>query len=87
MTSYTNPANEVPDDAIGKRLKRVYGQLEGIMRMYEDDRACIDVVRQVVAARNALGSIAKELLSDEASKCIKDGKSTDLNAILKELLR
>lgn len=87
MTSYTKQTDEAPDDAVGKRLKRVQGQLGGIILMYEDERACVDIVRQVVAARNALGSIARELLTDEASRCFKQRKSDELSVILKELLR
>lgn len=75
------------EDEIVKRMKRVNGQLEGIIRMYQDERACIDVVRQVIAARNALGSIARELLTDEASRCSKQRKLDELEIILKELLR
>lgn len=75
------------DDLIILRLRRITGQLEGIIRMYQDDRACIDVVRQVIAARNALGSVARELLTDEASRCSREQKIDELEVILKELLR
>lgn len=75
------------ESSIDKRLKRVSGQLEGIIKMYNQDRSCVDIVHQVVAARNALGSIARELLTDEASRCFKDRNTAELDRILKELLR
>jgi hypothetical protein len=34
------------------QLKRIKGQLEGVVP-YEDEKTCIDVVRQVIAARLA----------------------------------
>jgi DNA-binding FrmR family transcriptional regulator len=82
------PSQTLPqDDVIIQRLNRVAGQLEGIVKMYQDDRACIDVVRQVIAARNALGSVARELLTDEASRCSREQKIDELELVLKELLR
>lgn len=83
-----NSTKNIPqDDAIVKRLRRVNGQIEGIIKMYHNDRACIDVVRQVVAARNALGGVARELLTDEASRCSRERKLDELEEVLKEVLR
>lgn len=88
MTNSATAATTIPsDDAIVQRLNRITGQLEGITKMYQDDRACIDVVRQVIAARNALGSVARELLTDEASRCSREQKIDELELVLKELLR
>jgi DNA-binding FrmR family transcriptional regulator len=75
------------EDVIVQRLNRISGQLNGIVKMYQDDRTCIDVVRQVIAARNALGSVARELLTDEASRCSREQKIDELELVLKELLR
>lgn len=75
------------EDLIVQRLNRISGQLSGIVKMYQDDRTCIDVVRQVIAARNALGSVARELLTDEASRCSREQKIDELELVLKELLR
>lgn len=88
MTDFElTPTTLVSDDAIIQRLKRISGQIDGIVKMYQDDRACIDVVRQVIAARNALGSVARELLTDEASRCSREQKIDELELVLKELLR
>ncbi len=55
--------------------------------MYENDQACVDVVRQVVAARNSLGRVARDLLTNEASRCHKERKVEELEEVLKELFR
>lgn len=68
-------------------LKRIRGQLDGIIRMYEDERACVDIVRQVIAARGSLGTVARDLLTDEASRCTKERKPEELELILKEVFR
>lgn len=75
------------NDAIVTRLNRISGQLAGIIKMYQADCSCVDVVRQVIAARNALSGVAKELLTDEASRCSRERKIDELEVILKELLR
>lgn len=74
-------------DKVLTHLKRIRGQLDGIIRMYEDERVCIDIVRQVVAARSSLGTVSRELLSGEATRCSKERKSDELNEILREVFR
>lgn len=86
-TQLSATTTQPQDDLIIARLNKVSGQLEGIVKMYKDDRACIDVVRQVIAARNALGGVARELLTDEASRCSREQKIDELELVLKELLR
>jgi CsoR family transcriptional regulator, copper-sensing transcriptional repressor len=75
------------DDQILSQLKRINGQIDGIIKMYEDERVCIDIVRQVIAARNSLGRVARDLLTNEASKCSKEKRSEDLDLVLKEIFR
>jgi DNA-binding FrmR family transcriptional regulator len=74
-------------DPVITKLNRVKGQLDGICKMYQDERQCVDVVRQIIAARNSLSSIARELLTDEASSCSKQRRTEDLENILKEIFK
>lgn len=74
-------------DPIVIKLNRVKGQIEGIAKMYQDERQCVDVVRQLIAARNSLSSIARELLTDEASSCSKQRRTEDLENIIKEIFK
>ena len=57
-------------DAIGKRLRRIEGQVRGLQRMVEDDKYCIDVLDQVAAVTKALQAVAIELLDDHLSHCV-----------------
>ena len=75
------------NDPIVTQLKRIKGQLEGIITMYEGDQGCIDVVHQVMAARNSLGRVARDLLTSEASRCNQQRKVEELDDILKELFK
>ncbi len=54
-----------------KRLRRIEGQVRGLLRMLEEDRYCIDVVTQVSAVRAALKRVEEEVLKDHVSHCIE----------------
>jgi DNA-binding FrmR family transcriptional regulator len=74
-------------DPVLHQLKRIRGQLDGVIKMYEDRRTCVDVVRQIIAARNSLGRVARDLLTGEACRCSRQRRSSDLEAILKEIFK
>lgn len=74
-------------DQVVTQLKRIRGQVDGLVKMYEDERQCVDIVRQVIAARNSLSSVARDLLTNEACKCSRERKSDELEEILKELFK
>lgn len=77
----------MPEDSTLTQLKRIRGQLDGIITMYEGERGCVEIVRQVVAARSSLGRVARDLLSGEAANCSREQRTDDLDAILKEVFR
>ncbi len=54
-----------------RRLKRVEGQVRGLVRMVEDDRYCIDIVTQIAAARAALRKVEEEVLRDHVAHCVE----------------
>lgn len=78
--------NKVSDPTLSQ-LKRIRGQIDGVIRMYEDERVCTDIVRQIAAARNSLSRVARDLLSAEASRCGKERRVGDLDEVLKEVFR
>ncbi len=56
--------------ALGKRLRRIEGQVRGIQKMVDDDRYCIDVLTQISAVTKALESLAYEVLDDHVKHCV-----------------
>ena len=54
-----------------RRLARIEGQVRGIAKMIEDDRYCIDVVRQVQAVKAALNGLEKIILDDHLDTCVE----------------
>ena len=59
-------------DEVGKRLRRIEGQIRGLQRMVDEDTYCIDILTQVSAATRALRSVALELLGDHLSHCVHE---------------
>jgi DNA-binding FrmR family transcriptional regulator len=77
-------------DDVLKRLKSVRGQVDGIMRMVDEDRYCIDVLRQISAVQAALERISKIELKNHFEHCyanaIRSGDDERAHAEIAELL-
>ncbi|MBP2666603.1 MAG: metal sensitive transcriptional repressor [Firmicutes bacterium] len=53
-----------------QRLKKISGQINGIDKMLDDGRYCVDVVQQILAARAALNKVALMIVESHAKSCI-----------------
>ena len=53
-------------------LKRIEGQIKGIIRMIERNEYCIDILNQTKAAKNALGNVENKILETHLNECIKE---------------
>ena len=62
--------NDVVKKKVLARLRRIAGQVEGIARMVEDDRYCVDVLLQVASAQAALGQAGKLVLRSHVETCV-----------------
>lgn len=51
------------------RLRRVSGQIAGIIAMIEDGRECVDVVTQLAAASRALDRAGLKVVADGMQQC------------------
>ncbi|PIU58438.1 MAG: transcriptional regulator [Deltaproteobacteria bacterium CG07_land_8_20_14_0_80_38_7] len=54
------------------RVKRVLGQIEGVSKMIEDERYCIDIINQVNAARRALEQVALIIMKQHMNTCLTE---------------
>ena len=59
------------DKALG-HLKTARGQIDGIIRMIEEDRYCIDVSNQISAALALLKKANLIVLKQHMNTCVKD---------------
>lgn len=58
-------------------LKTSKGQIEGIIKMIEDGRYCMDVSNQIVAAQSLLKKSNLLILKQHLSHCVKDAVLSD----------
>ena len=72
-------------DVVLTKLNRIKGQVDGIIKMYEECRECSDVVTQIAAVRAALAGVGKDLLTDEAVACVRKNNGGKLDKLLKQL--
>ena len=53
-------------------MNRITGQVQGVARMVEEDRYCIDILNQINAIRAALEGVSMILLEDHTRHCIAE---------------
>jgi len=60
-------------DAVTNRLKRIEGQVRGIIKMIEDDKSCEDILIQIGSAKAALHKTGQVVLEGHLHHCVLDG--------------
>jgi DNA-binding FrmR family transcriptional regulator len=64
--------HDATKQAVALRLKRIEGQVRGVLRMVEQDRYSVDVLTQIDAVRAALHKVEEQVLRDHVSHCVAD---------------
>ena len=54
------------------RLRRIEGQVRGILRMVEEERYCVDILTQLRAARAALKRVEDSVLREHVEHCVAE---------------
>jgi len=71
------------------RLKSVEGHLRGIQKMIEEDKYCIDVIRQIQAAQSALNKVTTMILEEHLHSClitaVRGDDPDDRERVLREI--
>ena len=57
---------------VTRLLKTARGQLDGILKMVEDDRYCIDISNQILAAQSILSRVNREIIRAHMKGCVKE---------------
>lgn len=63
-----NPGKE----KAAKKLKTVRGQIDGIIKMIEEDRYCVDISTQILSAIGLLKKANIDILNSHIRSCVKD---------------
>ena len=72
-----------------KRINYIEGHLAGVRKMVEEDRYCVDVIRQTYAIRRALQKLESLLIDGHLRSCVPDayreGRDEQMLKELKDL--
>lgn len=73
--------------SVGFRLRTARGHLDGVIRMVDDDRYCIDVLHQLSAVQGALERVRREVLEAHLRGCVPEAVAEGrIEDIVDELL-
>ena len=69
------------------RLRKVNGQVQGVARMVEADRYCVDVLQQLSAVQAAVESVSRLVTRNYLERCVTDAINGGDPLIYDELMR
>ena len=79
---------DVKQDCL-KRLSYIEGHLQGIRRMVEEDKYCVDILKQTYALRCAIEKMERVMLNGHLHSCVvqgvREGREEQVLAELLEL--
>ncbi len=62
---------------VSRKIKIARGQLDGILRMIEEDRYCVDISYQLLATQALLRRANQEILQAHIRSCVREALQTD----------
>ncbi|MDR2192052.1 MAG: metal-sensing transcriptional repressor, partial [Endomicrobium sp.] len=64
------------ESKIKRLLNTAKGQIDGVLKMIDEGRYCIDIVTQISASKAILHKTAKEVLKAHLNSCVIDSFSS-----------
>lgn len=77
MQKYTNHSKELP------RINKIIGQLDGIKKMIETEKNCVEILFQLKAVRSAIKSLEGEILESHLKHCVLESFDSEENRNIK----
>ncbi|MBP6889500.1 MAG: metal-sensitive transcriptional regulator [Candidatus Moranbacteria bacterium] len=71
---------------LSNRIARIEGQLNGIHRMIQEEKECMDIIIQISAVRSAISNLGVALLKNDLV-CKQKGKKIIDESYLKMLFK
>jgi DNA-binding FrmR family transcriptional regulator len=68
---YLNMLKSVKQNVLS-RLKSIEGHIKGIIKMVEEERYCIDLLKQLSAVQAALDKVNAQVLEGHMKTCVSD---------------
>ncbi|MFD0714066.1 metal-sensitive transcriptional regulator [Paenibacillus sp. GCM10027626] len=57
-------------DDMKKRLRRIEGQVRGVLRLMDEEKSCKEVISQLSAVRNAADKAIAQIVAENLQQCI-----------------
>ena len=76
-TSHKNQVN---------RLKRISGQVNGVVKMVEEQRYCLDIITQIKAIKSALVSVENNIVEEHLNHCLSSAMLTKDEKVAKGIV-
>ena len=58
-------------ESVVRLLRTARGQMDGVLKMVEEDRYCMDISNQLLAIQSVLKKANKEILPAHMNSCVK----------------
>ena len=73
-------------EAVKRLLKTARGQIDGIIKMVDEDRYCVDIANQLLATEAVIAKANKLVLKAHMLGCVKSAaENGDIDAKIDEL--
>lgn len=80
---------------VERLLKTARGQIDGILKMVEENRYCIEISQQLMATEALLNTVNREMLTAHLKSCVstaetqqeRDEKIDELVAMLQKIMK
>ena len=76
------PRSEQEIKSLKTKLNKISGQINGIIKMIEENRYCSEVLLQIAASKKALENVGFEVLNCHLKSCVSDDiKNNDYSSL------
>ena len=69
------------------RMKRIAGQVEGLIKMYQAQRPCEEIIQQLLAVKSAFSKAAVALLKEKACRQLRGKNKEEIARIIDGILK
>ncbi|WP_184181930.1 metal-sensitive transcriptional regulator [Paenibacillus sp. JGP012] len=76
-------------DSLKTRLRRIEGQVRGVLRLMDEGKPCKEVVAQLSAVRNASDKALAQMVAENLQQCImaeQESGNKDTDKLVKEAI-
>ncbi len=63
--------------SVMRLLKTAAGQIEGVMKMVEEDRYCLDISNQIMAAEKVLQRANRKVVTAHMNGCVMEARTDE----------